>query len=225
MKILIIEDEPELLKLMNNFLLDQGYIVEKASSLFDAEDKLLSFTYDIVLLDITLPDGTGLRLLELFKYDISDMAVIIISAKNSLDDKIDGLNLGADDYITKPFHLTELNARINAVTRRKKLNGTKKVVFNEITILTDNKEVLIHEKLITLTKKEYDVLLYFVINKNKMLTKETIAEHLWGDSIDLVDNFKFVYTHIANLRKKIKDADGYNYFKSSYGMGYKFTDK
>ena len=135
-----------------------------------------------------------------------------------MDDKIDGLNLGADDYITKPFHLTELNARINAVIRRKKFDGTEKVIFNEITILTDNKEVFVNKKLLSLTKKGYDVLLYFIINKNKVLTKETIAEHLWEDSIDLVDNFKFVYTHIANLRKKIKEANGTDYFKSVYGI-------
>jgi len=224
MKILIIEDELELLRLITDFLEEQEHIVEKATSVYDAEDKILSFGYDIVLLDITLSDGNGLKLLERFKYKLSALSVLIISAKNSLDDKIKGLNLGADDYITKPFHLAELNARMNAVMRRKNYNGNEKLIFNEIIINTINKEVFVHDRRLILTKKEYQILLYFITNKNRMLTKETIAEHLWDDSIDLLDNFKFVYTHIANLRKKIKDAGGTNYFKSVYGMGYKFAD-
>ncbi len=225
MKILIIEDELELLKIIATFLEEQGYIVEKVTSVFDAEDKLISYSYDIVLLDITLPDGNGLKILEKFKKELANMSVLIISAKNSLDDKVKGLNLGADDYITKPFHLAELNARIHAVIRRKTYHGKENIIFNEITINTNSKEVYVHNKLLTLTKKEYDILLYFITNKNRMLTKETIAEHLWDDSIDLADNFKFVYTHVANLKKKIKDAGGTNYFQAIYGMGYKFAEQ
>lgn len=224
MKILLIEDEPELLRLIDTYLSEQGHIVEKAATAFEAEDKLLSYSYDISLLDITLPDGNGLTLLEKFRDKLATMSVLVISAKDSLDDKISGLNLGADDYITKPFHLTELNARINAVIRRKNFGGSSEIVFNEITVNSENKEVYIREVKLPLTRREYDILLYFITNKNRLLTKENIAEHVWEDNIDLADNYKFVYTHVANLRKKMKDAGGEDYFKAVYGMGYKFTD-
>lgn len=224
MKILIIEDELELLKLIEGYFNDQGHVVERASTVFEAEDKLLSYSYDIALLDITLPDGNGLALLERFYDKLSDMSVLIISAKDSIDDKINGLNLGADDYITKPFHLSELNARINAVIRRKSFDGKSEITFHEITINTQDKDVYIHKNRITLTKREYDILLYFITNRNRLLTKENVAEHIWEDNIDLVDNYKFVYTHVANLRKKMKDAGGNDYFTAIYGMGYKFTD-
>jgi DNA-binding response OmpR family regulator len=148
--------------------------------------------------------------------------VIIISAKNSLDDKISGLDLGADDYMTKPFQLSELNSRIKAVLRRRRFDGTDSLSFNEITIFTDLKTVTISGTSMALTKKEYDLLLFFLVNKNRLLTKETIAEHLWGDNIDLADNFDFIYTHINNLRKKILAHAGNDYIKTVYGMGYKF---
>ena len=225
MKILIIEDEVELLIAISNFLTRENYICELADNFEKAEDKIASYEYDIILLDITLPDGNGLELLNTIKKRQKLAVIIIISAKNSLDDKIQGLDLGADDYITKPFYLSELNARIKAVLRRKQFDGTSTLTFNEISVDTDCKAVSVKGKNIILTKKEYDLLLFFMINKNRVLTKEAIAEHLWEDNIDLADNFDFIYTHLNNIRKKIKSAGGSDYIKTLYGMGYKFTDQ
>ncbi len=224
MKILIVEDDLDILQVLSTFLKEQGYKVSQAKNYFEAEDKLISFSYDIILLDISLPDGNGLQLLKFLKNQNIDSGVLIVSAKNSLDDKLDGLNLGADDYITKPFDLSEINARINALLRRKNYGGKTRIVYNEIEIDTDSMLAFVNKKPLLLTKKEYDLLLYFIVNKNRMLTKEAIATHLWDDAIDLVDNFDFIYTHIRNLRKKISDLNGQDYLKTIYGMGYKFTD-
>jgi len=224
MKVLIIEDEIELLIAISNFLTRERFICELAENFEKAEDKIAIYAYDIILLDITLPDGNGLELLNRIKKRQKSAVIIIISAKNSLDDKIQGLDLGADDYLTKPFYLSELNARIKAVLRRKQFDGTSTLTFNEISVDTESKSVSIKGKNIMLTKKEYDLLLFFIINKNRVLTKEAIAEHLWEDNIDLADNFDFIYTHLNNIRKKIKSAGGSDYIKTLYGMGYKFTD-
>jgi len=224
MKILIVEDDIDILEILNSFLKKQGYKVSQAKNYFEAEDKLITFSYDVILLDISLPDGNGLQLLKFLKSKNIDAGVLIVSAKNSLDDKLEGLNLGADDYITKPFDLSELNARINALIRRKSYGGKSKIVFNEISVDTDAVAAFVNNNPIILTKKEYELLLYFIVNKNRMLTKEAIATHLWDDAIDLVDNFDFIYTHIRNLRKKITDLNGQDYLKTIYGMGYKFTD-
>ena len=225
MKVLIIEDEVELLIAISNFLTREKYICELAENFEKAEDKIATYEYDIILLDITLPDGNGLELLNRIKKRQKLAAIIIISAKNSLDDKIQGLDLGADDYLTKPFYLSELNARIKAVLRRKQFDGTSTLEFHEISIDTESKSVSIKGKNIILTKKEYDLLLFFIINKNRVLTKEAIAEHLWEDNINLADNFDFIYTHLNNIRKKIKSAGGSDYIKTLYNMGYKFTDQ
>ncbi|NMC60598.1 MAG: response regulator transcription factor [Candidatus Methanofastidiosa archaeon] len=225
MKILIIEDEIELLAAMSNFLTKETYICELAESYAKADDKLAIYEYDIVLLDITLPDGNGLDLLKSIKKHQKKAGLIIISAKNSLDDKIHGLDLGADDYITKPFYLSELNSRIKAVLRRKQFDGTSILTYNEISVNTESKSVTINGHAIILTKKEYDLLLFFMINKNRVLTKEVIAEHLWEDNIDMADTYDFIYTHLNNLRKKIRVAGGADYIKTLYGMGYKFTDQ
>ncbi len=225
MKILIIEDEVELLIAISNFLTRETYICELAESYAKADDKLAIYEYDIILLDITLPDGNGLELLKSIKKHQKKAGIIIISAKNSLDDKIHGLDLGADDYITKPFYLSELNSRIKAVLRRKQFDGTSILTFNEISVDTEGKYVTINGQAIILTKKEYDLLLFFMINKNRVLTKEAIAEHLWEDNIDMADTYDFIYTHLNNLRKKIRAAGGADYIKTLYGMGYKFTDQ
>jgi DNA-binding response OmpR family regulator len=225
MKILIIEDEIELLVAICNFLTRETFICELAESYAKADDKLAIYEYDIVLLDITLPDGNGLDLLKNIKKHQKKAGIIIISAKNSLDDKIHGLDLGADDYITKPFYLSELNSRIKAVLRRKQFDGTSILAYNEISVNTESKSVTINGHAIILTKKEYDLLLFFMINKYRVLTKEVIAEHLWEDNIDMADTYDFIYTHLNNLRKKIRVAGGADYIKTLYGMGYKFTDQ
>ncbi len=225
MKILIIEDEIELLIAISNYLIKENYICELADNFKKAEEKISIYEYDIILLDITLPDGNGLELIKTIKINNINSGLIIISAKNSLDDKISGLDLGADDYMTKPFQLSELNSRIKAVLRRRQFDGNNIMKFNEISIDTDSKTVSVSGQEITFTKKEYDMFMYFLINKNRVLTKEAIAEHLWQDNIDLVDNYDFIYTHLNNIRKKIKTAGGRDYIKTIYGMGYKLSEQ
>lgn len=222
MKILVVEDEKPLLETVSAFLQEQGFVCEKAGSFFAAEDKLAGFDYDMVLLDITLPDGNGLELLNKIKASGSDAGILIVSARHSLDDKLQGLDLGADDYITKPFHLSELHSRIRAVLRRKKFNGSKELHFNEFRLLPEQREVYVNAEKLQLTPKEFDLLLYLVVNKNRVLTRQSIAEHLWGDYMDMADRFDFVYTHLNHLRKKIRKAGGSDYIKTVYGMGYKW---
>jgi len=221
LKILIIEDEKSLSESMAAYLSSQDYHCDVAEDYTTAEYKTEYNDYDCILLDITLPGGNGLKILEQLKEDKKTDGVLIISAKNSLDDKIKGLNLGADDYLSKPFHLSELNARIAAIIRRKKFDGNSILQFNNITIDTQSKTVTVENNLVELTKKEYELLLYFVSNKKRIISKEAIAEHLWGN--DMAGNFDFIYTHIKNLRKKLMDAGEADYIKSVYGMGYKFT--
>ncbi len=221
MKLLIVEDELNLLEAMASYLKTEGFVCEKADSYFAAEDKLAVFDYDVIILDITLPDGNGLDLLKKIKKIYTETGVIIVSARNSLDDRLKGLDIGADDYMTKPFHLSELNSRIRAVLRRRKFNGTNELLLREFRLLPEQREVFVCDKMLNLTPKEYEVLLYFIINKNRVLTRQSIAEHLWGDYIDMSDHFDFVYTHLNNLRKKVKQAGGNDYIKTVYGIGYK----
>lgn len=225
MKILVIEDEIELLVAISNFLTRENFICELAESYSKADDKLAIYDYDIILLDITLPDGNGLDIMKSIKKHQKKAGIIIISAKNSLDDKIHGLDLGADDYLTKPFYLSELNSRIKAVLRRKQFDGTNILTCNEISVNTESRSVTVNDHVVILTKKEYDLLMFFMINKNRVLTKEAIAEHLWEDNIDMADTYDFIYTHLNNLRRKIRVAGGADYIETLYGMGYKFTDK
>ncbi len=224
MKILIIEDEIELLIAISNYLIKESYICELAENFRNANEKLSIFEYDLILLDIGLPDGNGLEILKKIKSQQVKSGVIIISAKNSLDDKIMGLDLGADDYLTKPFQLSELNSRIKAVLRRRQFNGNSIITINEIAINTDSKSISVCGKEIPFTKKEYDLILYFIINRNRVLTKMAIAEHLWDDNIDMASNFDFIYTHLNNIRKKIEKAGGKDYIQTIYGMGYKFKE-
>lgn len=221
MKILIIEDERSLSESIAAYLSSQDYYCDIAEDFATAKYKTEYNDYDCILLDITLPGGNGLKILEQLKDDKKTDAVLIISAKNSLDDKIKGLNLGADDYLSKPFHLSELNARIAAIIRRKKFDGNSILQFNNITIDTQSKTVMVENNPVELTKKEYELLIYFVLNKKRIISKEAIAEHLWGN--DMAGSFDFIYTHIKNLRKKLMDAGDADYIKSVYGMGYKFT--
>lgn len=221
MRILIIEDEKSLSESMATYLSSQDYHCDIAEDYASACSKTEYNDYDCILLDITLPGGNGLNILEQLKEDKKSDGVLIISAKNSLDDKINGLNLGADDYLSKPFHLSELNARIAAIIRRKKFDGNSILQFDCISIDTQQKTVTVENKEVELTRKEYELLIYFVSNKNRIISKEAIAEHLWG--IDMAGNFDFIYTHIKNLRKKLIDAGDADFIRSVYGMGYKFT--
>ena len=222
MKLLIIEDNEDLLQNIQTYLNREGYICESAKSYSAAFDKVMSYTYDVVLIDIMIPGGSGLQVLRELKSVNPETGTIIISAKNALDDKVEGLELGADDYITKPFQLPELHARIKAVNRRQQRDGKEIINVNEIAINTKTMEVTVDGDPVNLTPKEYELLLYFSSNKNHVLSKQTIAEHLWGDYVDHLENLDFVYQHIKNLRKKLENAGAEDYIESVYGIGYKF---
>lgn len=223
MKILIVEDEPSLRELIQETLEKERYIVESASNYASAILKISDYSYDCILLDIMLPDGSGMTLLEELKKIQKRDSVIIISAKDSLEDKIAGLDLGADDYLPKPFHLAELVARIKSVIRRNQSNGATTIELENITIHPEEFRVLVNDKEIELNRKEYDILLFFINRPNRMVNKNTLAESVWGDHIDQVDNFDFIYAQIKNLRKKLKEADANIEIKSVYGYGYKLT--
>ena len=223
MKILLIEDEIELQKCIQDYLEQDGYIVEIAGNFLIAEYKTAVYDYDCILVDITLPDGNGLEIIKHLKKIKCNTGIIIISAKNSLDDKIFGLDIGADDYLPKPFHLSELNARIKALIRRKKFEGNNEIVINEIVIIPDSRLVFVKNLEVILTSKEYDLLMYFISNKNRVVTKNAVAEHLLGDDADQLDNFNFIYTHVKNLRKKLLNNGAEDYIKSIYGFGYNFN--
>lgn len=225
MKLLLVEDNIYLANDMRHFLVNNGFVVEHVGTLQEGTDKVYIYDYDMVIVDIGLPDGSGLDLIKQMKSKNINSGILIVTAKNAIEDKVRGLDLGADDYITKPFHKSELNARIWSILRRKKFNNSNIITINELKIDVLAAQAFVHDEPITLTRKEYDLLLYFMYNQNKVLTKESIAEHLWGDQIDQADTFDFIYNHIKNLRKKIVNAGGKDYIKSMYGMGYKFLDE
>ena len=222
MKLLIVEDEDALRNNIASYFTEEGNICESCGTLDAAVEKLSGYDYDCILLDIGLPDGDGFAVLDYLREKNKNEAVLIISAKNSLDDKINGLNVGADDYITKPFHLAELKARLLAIFRRKAFGSTNLLLHKEISIDLLGRNVYVNNKEIIFTKKEYDMLLYFIANKGRVISKNAIAEHLWGDEIDTADSFDFIYTHIKNLRKKLMDVSGNDFITSIYGVGYKF---
>lgn len=223
MKILIIEDEPSLRELIQRSLEKERYVVEAAADFQSGLRKIEDYDYDCVLLDIMLPDGNGLNLLEQLKKMRKRENVIIISAKDSLDDKVLGLELGADDYLPKPFHLAELNARIKSVIRRQRRDGEMDIRLANIRIVPDTFQLFVDDKEIELNRKEYDILLYFANRPGRLVNKNTLAESVWGDHIDQVDNFDFIYAQIKNLRKKLKDAGALAELKAVYGFGYKMT--
>jgi len=222
MKILLIEDEEALRDSIITYFTEEGNICETADDYASALTKINLYNYDCIVLDLTLPDGDGMEILRNLKNLHKNDGVLIISARHSLDDKLSGLNLGADDYLVKPFHLSELKARVMAIVRRKSFDGNNFIVFHEISIDGMAMKTMVNQQTVNLTKKEYDLLIYFIANQNKVITKSALAEHLWGDEIDLSDHFDFIYTHIKNLRKKLVEAGCGDYIKSMYGVGYKF---
>jgi DNA-binding response OmpR family regulator len=224
MKILIIEDEPGLQDSIQKYLEHQGYVCEVVSDFRTGIAKIDQYNYDCVVVDIGLPYGSGLDIVKKLKEIESKSGIIIISAKNSLEDKLKGLELGSDDYLTKPFHLSELNARINAIIRRRNFGGNKVILFNEIKLDPDAQHVTVADKGVILTDKEYQLLEYFIANQRRVLTKAAIAEHIWGDEYEQVSNYDFIYTHIKNLRKKLMEAGSEDYIKTIHGTGYRFTD-
>ncbi len=221
MKLLIVEDEAALRTALLDYLRHDGYVCETAATYAQAHEKIKLYQYDCVLLDLTLPDGNGLDLLRTLKADESAAGVLIISARDAVADKITGLDLGADDYLPKPFHLPELNARLRAIRRRRQFQGQRHVMFRDLTVFPDQHLALVRDQPLALTRKEYDLLLFLLTNSNRVLTKEAIAEHVWGDDSDLADSFDFIYTHLKNLRKKLHEAGASNYIRTIYGLGYK----
>jgi len=223
MKILIIEDEKQLVKSITTALRTEGYVCEIAYSAAEANEKILVFDYDCILLDINLPDVSGLTILAKIKSHNKPDGVIIITAKNSLEDKVKGLNLGADDYLAKPFFMPELIARVSAIIRRKQFNGNNKITFQEIAIDILGKAVTVNNTEIDLTRMEYALLAFLIANKNRVVSKNAIAEHLSGDDAELLDKFDFIYSHMKNLKRKLTEAGCEDYIKTVYGLGYKFS--
>ncbi|MBO8465951.1 MAG: response regulator transcription factor [Bacteroidetes bacterium] len=223
MKILVIEDEPSLRTMMCDMLEKEKYIVESAGDFHRAEEKINDYEYDVILLDIMLPGGSGMELLKILKESKKQAHVLIISAKDSLEDKLEGLDLGADDYITKPFHLAELSARIRSVTRRGLKQGSDTINYGNVSLNTLTRKCTVGEAEVQLVRKEYDILLHFMTRPDHVSNKLTLAEAVWGDNIDQADNFDFIYAQIKNLRKKLQAAGADIEIKAVYGFGYKLT--
>lgn len=226
MNILVIEDESQILDDITDFFYHQGYIVESAKTFNEADEKISLYSYDCMIVDIMLPDGSGLELIRKAKILGLKTGIIVVSARGTTEEKIIGLQSGADDYLAKPFSLAELNARVEAVIRRRNFDGMDEFIFNEIKIILSARKVFVNQNELILTKKEYDMLMYFITNKNRVLSKENIVEHLWGDSMGLSsDSFDFIYTHIRNLRNKMLELGCKDYIKTVYAVGYRFTDE
>lgn len=225
MKILVVEDEKELLKSIHDSLIQEQFLIETAENYQSASEKIALYSYDCILLDIMLPGGNGLQLLQQLKDMGKSENVIIISAKDSLDDKLTGLELGADDYLTKPFHNAELNARIKAVLRRKNQDGKNSIELANIELDLTERIFFVDGEKITLNRKEFDILHFFLLNKKRLVTKTALAEHVWGDHIDQADNFDFIYYQIKNLRKKLQQSDAEIEIEAVYGIGYKLIEK
>lgn len=221
MKVLIIEDEKEMLQNMEDTLKKENMLVESAEDFKGSMDKISIYDYDCIILDIGLPGGSGLEILRVLKAKETAAGIIIVSAKDSLDDKLKGLNLGADDYLPKPFHMAELNARVKAILRRKKFEGNNRLEIANVKIDLDKHTVSIDDTEADLNRKEFDILLYLCSNKGRLVSKTALAEHVWGDHIDQADNFEFIYSQIKNLRKKLNSAGAEIEIKAIYGIGYK----
>lgn len=224
LKILIIEDERDLAESIAAHLTKDGFVTETVFDFHSAEEKINLYAYDCVIVDINLPDGVGFDLVEILKKIKASSGIIIISARNALEDKIRSLEIGSDDYLTKPFHLSELTARVKSILRRRNFGGSNEIRFHELLVNYTARKVFVNQTEVPLSKKEYDLLLYFMSNIDVALTKPAMAEHLWGDSIDMADSFDMLYSHIKNLRKKLTDKGCKDYIQSIYGIGYKFSD-
>ena len=221
MKILIIEDEKDMLQNMQDTLVKDGFVVETATDLDSAISKVGVYDYDCILLDINLPDGSGMEILDFLKKNEKGEGVIIVSARDSLDDRVQGLNTGADDYIAKPFHMAELNARVKALLRRKMFDGNDLLKIGNLSIDAEEHISKTEHGQMDLNRKEFDILTYLATNQNRLVSKSALAEHVWGDHIDQADNFEFIYSQIKNLRKKLKEVKADVEIKAVYGIGYK----
>ena len=224
MKVLIIEDEKALAESIESYLSDSWLICHTVNTLHEAMAKIAYNSYDCIVLDLMLPDGDGLKILENLRNSMRMDGVIIISAKGALNTRIEGLNLGADDFLTKPFHMAELLARIQAVVRRKTVNPNSVLEFNEITVDLNAKKIHIHQKEVDFTRKEYELILYLLGNKNKVVSRGTLAQHLSGDLADMLESHDFVYTHIKNIKRKLHESGCIDYIKTLYGVGYKWVE-
>ena len=224
MKILIIEDEPSLRELMERSLRKEQHVVETARTYAEAADKLAVYAYDCVLLDIMLPDGDGLGLLGELKSSDRRESVIIISARDSIEDRIRGLEDGADDYLPKPFHLAELSARIRSVARRTMGGGRSGITLGNVTVEPESFRASVGGRELPLLKKEFDILSYFMQRPGHVIDKAVLAEAVWGDHVDQADNFNFVYSQMKNLRRKLEEAGATIEIKAVYGFGYKLVE-
>lgn len=223
MKLLIVEDEKALRETVRDFFLKEKFVVECAEDYPSAMSKINDYDYDCILLDIMLPGGDGLAILAHLKRKRKKESVIILSAKDSIEDKVEGLNLGADDYLAKPFHLAELNARVKSLLRRKKADGNTCLIIGNLTVYPDTREAKINDTPLTLNRKEFDLLYYFASNPNRLINKTSLAESVWGDDIDQADSLDFIYSQVKNLRKKMKAAGSQAEIKAVYGFGYKLV--
>lgn len=223
MKLLIIEDERMLSQSITEYFEREDYTCEHAYTCNEAFGKIAAYEYDCILLDLMLPDGSGLEILRNIKKEVPQTGVIIVSAKDSLEDKIEGLKIGADDYLAKPFHLPELSMRIFALMRRKKFTSSNILQCGPLTINLPERRVTAGEREIPLTKSEYDLLLFLIQNRNRVVSKSAIAEHLSGDMADMLDDFSFIYAHIKNLKSKLSDVGITGCIKTLYGTGYKWN--
>lgn len=223
MKILIVEDEPEMIKEVQKFLESEQFLVEFAENYAKAISKIADYDYDCILLDIMLPDGNGIDVLKELRKLNKKSSVIILSAKNSVEDKVEGLDLGADDYLAKPFHMAELFARIKSAVRRNHQDGDQFLTYKNIKINPDDRLVFVNNQELKLNRKEYDLLYYFLLRPEKTFQRTTLAEAIWGDHMDQADSLDFIYSQVKNLRKKLKDSFADADIQAVYGIGYKFV--